>query len=75
MTGELLEEIIHEFYPIITSKNITLEKNNTSNIMIESDKDRISQVFSNLIRNACDFVSQNNGKIEIGLIHKETEIE
>ena len=34
--------------------------------ILQSDKNRLKQVFDNLIQNAVDFVPQEGGKIEIG---------
>ena len=63
---ELLNLIIKDFSPIISEKNIYLVKENTQNEIIFSDKDRINQVFSNLIKNAIDFVESEKGQIIIG---------
>src|SRR3989338_8407641 len=63
---ELLNSIIKDFSPIISEKNIHLVKDNTQNGIIFSDKDRINQVFSNLIKNAIDFVEFGKGQITIG---------
>lgn len=63
---ELLNSIIKDFSPIISEKNISLVKENIQNEIIFSDKDRINQVFSNLIKNAIDFVESEKGQIIIG---------
>jgi signal transduction histidine kinase len=63
---ELLNSIIKDFSPIAMQKNIRLEKDIMENIIIFSDKDRINQVFSNLIKNAIDFVESEKGEITIG---------
>ena len=63
---KLLNSIIKDFIPVISQKNIHLVKDNTENIIIFSDKDRINQVFSNLIKNAIDFVESEKGQITIG---------
>lgn len=63
---ELLNSIIKDFSPITSQKNIQLVKDNTENGVIFSDKDRINQVFSNLIKNAIDFVESEKGQITIG---------
>jgi len=49
-------------------KKIALTTNFNGNISIFSDKDRINQVFSNLIKNALDFVPPNTGNVTIGAI-------
>ena len=64
---ELLNSILKDFSPITNQKNIHLIKDNTENVVIFSDKDRINQVFSNLIKNAIDFVEPGKGQITIGI--------
>ena len=63
---EILNSVIKEFQPITEEKKIILEMNFNEDIDIETDKDRISQVFSNLIKNSIDFVPANKGIITIG---------
>ena len=62
----LLYDVIKEFIPSANEKNISLITAFDKDMVILSDKDRISQVFSNLIKNAIDFVSKDTGKIIIG---------
>ena len=64
--SEILNSIIKEFNPITSEKKIQLKLELNENICIFSDKDRINQVFSNLIKNAIDFVSPETGVITIG---------
>ena len=71
---ELLDLIIKDFSPIISQKNIHLIKDSPENIVIFSDKDRINQVFSNLIKNAIDFVESEKGQITIGAKNKKEVI-
>ena len=63
---EFLNAIIKEFQPIAYAKKIQLILDIDGNTHISSDKDRLNQVFSNLIKNAIDFVSKNSGKVTIG---------
>ncbi|GDY16006.1 hypothetical protein LBMAG54_08620 [Nitrosopumilaceae archaeon] len=72
--AELLDLIIKDFSPIISQKKIHLIKDNPENIIIFSDKDRINQVFSNLIKNAIDFVESEKGQITIGAKNKKEVI-
>lgn len=65
---ELLNGVIKEFNPITTERSIGLELELHEDFHIFSDKDRINQVFSNLIRNAIDFVPKEHGKVRIGAI-------
>lgn len=64
--NEFLHAIIKEFQPIANAKKIQLILDINGNTHISSDKDRLNQVFSNLIKNAMDFVSTNSGKVTIG---------
>ncbi len=64
--SELLNGVLKEFNPIADEREISLTMNFNENMHIFSDKDRINQVFSNLIKNAIDFVSPNTGNVEIG---------
>ena len=40
-----------------------------------SDIDRINQVFSNLIKNAIDYVSPNTGCVTIGMKNDSEDVE
>jgi len=64
--SELLYDVIKEFNPIANEKKISLTMNFDKSIYLFSDKDRINQVFSNLIKNSMDFVSSNTGSVIIG---------
>ena len=63
---ELLHGVIKEFNPVADEREISLTMNFNENMYIFSDKDRINQVFSNLIKNSIDFVSPNTGNVTIG---------
>lgn len=63
---DLLKSVAKEFTPVTTERKIALELEYDENIHLFSDKDRINQVFSNLIKNAIDFVPKNTGKVTIG---------
>jgi len=64
--SELLQNVIKEFNPLAIERKIKLQINFDENRQIFSDKDRINQVFSNLIKNAIDFVSPNIGNVIVG---------
>ena len=63
---DLLNSIVKEFTPIASERKITINLDFDKEIQITSDKDRINQVFSNLIKNAIDFVNKETGIITIG---------
>lgn len=68
--GEFLGLIIKNHTQLMISKQITFVNNYSSNdkVLIQTDKDRLHEVFTNLIQNAVDFVPEQTGKIEIGAI-------
>lgn len=70
-----LEGVIMEFKPMALAKNVKFSMDYDKNIHIFTDKDRLSQVFSNLIKNAMDFVSQDTGIVTIGAKEDSEQIE
>jgi signal transduction histidine kinase len=72
--SELLNSIIKDFDPIASQKKIQLIIDVPENIVIFSDKDRINQVFSNLIKNAIDFVESKKGEITIGAQNEKSRV-
>lgn len=73
--SELLYGLVKEFDPIAIEKKIEMTANFNENIQIHSDKDRINQVFSNLIKNAIDYVSPNTGCVTIGMKNDSKYVE
>jgi len=73
--SELLYGLIKEFEPIAIEKKIDMTANFSEEIQIFTDKDRINQVFSNLIKNAIDYVSPNTGCITIGMKDNVNNVE
>jgi len=73
--SELLHGLIKEFDPIAIEKNIEITANFNEDIQIFSDRDRLNQVFSNLIKNAIDYVSPNTGCVVIGMKNGSEDVE
>ena len=73
--SELLHGIIKEFEPIAIEKKIEITANFNENTQIFSDRDRINQVFSNLIKNSIDSVLPNTGSITIGVKNGSKDVE
>jgi len=73
--SELINSVIKEFKPSADVKKILLTHDYEGNTNIITDKDRINQVFSNLIKNAIDFVPENIGKITIGVKEDPMNVE
>jgi signal transduction histidine kinase len=72
--SELINNVIKEFKPSTDVKKILLTHEYEGDTMIITDKDRINQIFSNLIKNAIDFVPENTGKITVGAKEDLTDI-
>jgi len=73
--SELLHGLIKEFDPIAIAKNIEITANFNEDIQIFTDRDRLNQVFSNLIKNAIDYVSPNTGWVVIGMKNDSDNVE
>ena len=73
--SDLLHEIIKGFELESTERKINISTNFNENLQIFSDKDRINQVFSNLIKNSIGFVSSNTGNITIGAKDSANNVE
>jgi len=59
--------------PLMDKKNISLITS-CNDLEIYTDRDRLFQVFSNLIQNAVDFVSNDTGKIQINAVPQNDDI-
>ncbi len=74
--GNLLEELLMFFFPEANIKEIQLSKNlqlPSNNFLVETDKTKLAQVITNLIKNALKF-TKTNGKIELGCKLQEENI-
>lgn len=60
----LLEQLIFEFDPILSEKNLQCNLNIKSSVMIKCDANKMQRVFDNLLRNAA-FYSFENSSIDI----------
>ena len=62
----MLEQIVDDFYPILKelNKNVIIDKKDT--ITVFADSDKLSRVFSNLVKNAISY-SKENSDIKINL--------
>ena len=73
--SELLDEIIKDFNPTADEKGINLTTNFNKNLHVFSDKGRLNQVFSNLIKNSLEFVSPDTGTVTIGAEDDKNNVE
>ena len=72
--NEFMEKISSDNSPFINEKSIQFVNATSEKLQIDSDPDRLSQVFSNLIKNSIDFVNEETGKIEIGANSQGTDV-
>ena len=70
----LMIDICMDFLTVMSLKRIKLINSVKRRMTIKSDKMKITQIFSNLIQNAADFVPQGTGRIEISAQRKEDNI-
>ncbi len=63
---EFMSRIYDNSKTMMENKSIKFENSAKDETTINSDPGRLEQVFSNLIKNAVDFVPEKTGKIEIG---------
>lgn len=65
--NEILTNVTSSFAPLIDEKNIKLIKSFDKDNIIETDKMKLTQIFSNILSNAIKAVDENG---EISIIHK-----
>ena len=70
----LMIDICMDFLTVMSLKRIKLINSVKGRMTIKSDKMKITQIFSNLIQNAADFVPQGTGRIEISAQRKGDDI-
>ncbi len=64
--NEFMKSVVEIASPMMKEKKIEFVHATKEKSTLKSDKNRLTQVFDNLIQNAIDFVPQQGGKIEIG---------
>ena len=72
--NEFMKSVIEIASPMMKEKKIELIDTTKEKSVLLSDKNRLKQVFDNLIQNAVDFVPQKGGKIEIGARKEDDSI-
>ncbi len=72
---EFMNNIVQTYSSVIKDKQIQFKNAATERLTINTDKDRLSQVFDNLIRNSIDFVPSEGGEIEIGAKNRNGHVE
>ncbi len=66
--NDLLFDTVKAFEPMLNQKNLTLEYTDHSSgrLRIQADKDRLVQVFSNLLKNSCRY-TDSGGKVCVSI--------
>ena len=53
----LLTQLADEFYPIFKEKQLSIELNNSDDVRISADPEKLARVFNNLLKNAAAYSS------------------
>jgi len=69
----MLNQIVDEFYPMLTEKNIRIDIDIPERILMLADSDKIARVFDNLLKNAVNY-SYENSLIRIGARIRQNRI-
>ncbi len=72
--SRMLEQIVSEFIPILSEKELTWETEIVPGIGLYCDPDKLQRVFDNLVRNAVNY-SYNGTKLFLSLKESDTNIE
>lgn len=68
----MMEQIIYEFNPLLTEKNICINNNIEPGIMLYIDTNKVERVVDNIIRNAINY-SYNSSTIDI-CVNKDKDL-
>lgn len=71
---QLMASVFMHNLQLMKSKNIDFINSTEIKNTINSDRNRLEQVFSNTIKNSVDFVPDKNGRIEIGAENDDKNI-
>ena len=69
----MLEQLIYEFKPMLSDKNLQCVLNATPDLMVKFDVDKMQRVFDNLLRNAVNY-SFEDSKIDISVVQIGNDI-
>lgn len=71
---DFMAEFARDSSYLMKEKNIEFANNTTIDSYVQGDSGRLTQVLSNMVRNAVDFVPVENGRIEIGAVDKDNQV-
>ena len=64
--GELIQQVITTYTGLAREKEIELVNSAKENYPINSDREKIERVLSNLVKNSLEFVLEKTGRVEVG---------
>jgi len=71
---DTIDVAVQAFQPRATENNITIKHNLDKEILVPHDRERITQVLTNLLKNALDVVNPGTGIIEVIVEDSDLEI-
>jgi signal transduction histidine kinase len=72
--NELLNQVNNRLLPLMSEKQIEFLSSTDEDLYIFTDKEKMMEVFSNLVQNSVDFVSASGGRIEIKSQDKNSDV-
>ena len=64
--GDLIRQVTAKYSELAREKEIELVDSVKENYPINSDREKVERVLSNLVKNSIDFVPEKTGRVEIG---------
>ncbi|NIP61362.1 MAG: two-component sensor histidine kinase [Nitrosopumilaceae archaeon] len=71
---DIIETAYKLFLPLCEIKGVRIKKSISGNLYVNTDLDRVNQVFSNLISNSLGFMPESGGQIEIGATSHDNNV-
>jgi signal transduction histidine kinase len=71
---DTIDVAVQALQPRATENNITIKQHLDKKILVSHDRERITQVLTNLLKNALDVVNQDTGVIEVFVEDSDKEI-
>ena len=64
--GELIKQVTTKYTELAREKEVELVNSGKENYPINSDREKVERVLSNLVENSLEFVPEKTGKVEVG---------
>ena len=71
--GDLIRQVTAKYSELAREKEIELVDSVKENYPINSDREKVERVLSNLVKNSIDFVPEKTGRVEIGAKSERSE--